>query len=355
MNALNFFPFSGQNWSVYLASFVLILSINITKSQSLWTIQENKMLNTDTSKLIFKSDSDFKQIYLLGEYHGVASNSKIEFFFINHLVKDYCVRSILFEGSVSDEYLINNYFYHGDSSFLDLLASEYPYNYSEYIEFIKKVKLLYDSLQESCRFKFIGVDIIENESGVYVKNLFQLMLKYDIYNKELKSKIEVCLKDSVTDLENFRAIFLDYLINVDYNSAVIAVINSIMYWKENKNQVYKNRQYYLYKNILNRRESFLGNLYGNFGYGHIDLKQKCTAFMLNNDTSFNYKITSYYPYYHNCMSLPWIPIRRNQGYGKSHFRRLFKKTKPSNGIYYSEFNGQKFIIHVGQIGMSELK
>ncbi|MCC7534179.1 MAG: hypothetical protein IT246_09580 [Bacteroidia bacterium] len=342
------------SWFKYWVSlFFILITIKLAGQPLLTEIQQFNFSNINIVPSD-KLDSN-KLMFLSGEYHGLASNRIVEYSFISNLVLLQNVRTILFEGSISDEYLINNYIEKNDTAYLNLFLSEYPYNFYEEKEFWIRIHNLNSTLPDENKIYFRSIDIYENDDTKYVKKLFYLAIKNEVANDSLSNKLNRYINDTTINYTLILQLFKQFQMEIDYNKTIIDLINSFSFWERNKANLNKNRHFYLYQNILKRKDLYYGNIYANFGYGHIDIGQKSTAYYLKNDTSFKHKIIVFYPYYYNCTNLPWIPIKKSMGYNKMYLKRIVKKSKVENGVYFHERKGKNYIIHVGQKGMHELE
>jgi hypothetical protein len=296
-------------------------------------------------------------LFLTGECHGVSSNPIIESTFLQYLSTNYNVETILLESGYTDSYLINKYLQTDDSVFLNLYVSDYPQKYAECKTSLISIKSYYDRLPADKKFKMISFDIVENDRVPYSKKLFKILLSNEIINNNLKKEMEqIVATDSFpNNMHIIKNILSNYAAKVDYNSCFETIVNSYIYWLANKQSLFKNREVYLYKNILKIRNQFAGNIYGHFGYGHIDLNENTgsMASYLKNEPSFKNKIISIHPYYYNCQS-SFFNLGKSEGYNKSYFKHSLKKLALQKGIYITSQKNQFYIIHVGYKEMMEL-
>jgi len=296
-----------------------------------------------------------RKIYLTGEFHGVSSNPMTEYYSLKYFVQYKGVTNILLEAGYTDSYLINNYLNTGDTLYLDLYTSDYPLKYQEIKTSLRTTKKLFDSLSNEKKFSFISIDIIENESPTYGYKLMDLLVKNKIFNDSLKSAIIKLNIDSFPNkIDKYESQFLAFKPDQDFDSSILEIIRSYKYWIQNNHLLFKNRQTYLYKRIIEKTKNInTGNFYGQFGYGHIDLKQKCMAYFLDHDPIYQNKVFSIYPYYYNCNS-SFFKQKKRTGYNTLKMTRLIKKNKLTSGIYLINRKNTYYNVHIDQKEMTEL-
>lgn len=338
-----------------LMLFVLTICIFFTNATPL-NAQHN-LVKLDS--LCLNSCKSKKYLFITGELHGIASNRFVEDIFQRELILKHGVRTILIEEPYTNAYLINKYLSSGDTTFLNMYTSDYPQKFKEVRESIINLYNINMELSERDKIQVFGIDIWENVDSPFVKNLFKLLLKKEVFSDELKKDLTSIIEHPQFPNNIFKidSVLIKYKFT-DYTNDFSNIIKSYGKWLKNSDTKILTgliRQKYLYDNIVAKKEYFKGNVYTNFGYGHIDIGQKSTAYFLKNDTSFKYKIIVFYPYYYNCTNLPWIPIKKSMGYNKMYLKRIVKKSKVENGVYFHERKGKNYIIHVGQKGMHELE
>jgi hypothetical protein len=298
-----------------------------------------------------------KTLFLTGELHGVSSNPIVEFSSLKYFVLFKQVKYILLEAGFSDSYLLNSYLISGDTAYLDLYVSDYPNKYHETRDATQLTKILYDSLKSSNKFSFVAVDIVENDGQPYAYHLFNLITNKKVYNGRLKtSLLELNHADSFPNhIEKFETIVSQYKPHIDYDSSINEIISSYKYWINNKQNLFKKRDYYLYQNVLQKTKNLnSGNIYGHFGYGHIDVKHKCMTYFLNEDSSFYRNVFSIYPYYKNCSS-SFFKLPKVDGFNQMALSLLVNKRKLKEGIYLINYKHKYYHLHIDQKEMTELE
>jgi hypothetical protein len=309
---------------------------------------DNLCLNVDDTKVPL--------LILTGELHGISTNSSVETIFYNELILKHNVRTILIEEPYTNAYLINRYLTTGDTSFLNMYIADYPQKFVDVFERVKSLYKINKTLPENDKIRVISFDIWENIDTPFVIQLFKFLIKNEVSNNKLRSELLVNIEtrqfpNNINQIDSL----LNFYTSNDFAPEFDSIIKSYKYSVSNKNNLYKNRQEYLYKNILAKQYLFNGNVYSNMGYGHIDVEKKCTAYFLKMDTTFKYKITPYYPYYYHCKNLPWIKMRNSQGCNSFYFRYKVKKDKLVKGVYITERKGKMYIIHIGSSAQEEIK
>lgn len=295
-------------------------------------------------------------LFLTGELHGVSSNPESELIFTKFFVKYKNVKTLLIEGAYTSAFLINKYLQTGDNQFLDLYVSDYPEKYLEYKNYLLSLKAFYDSLKTSSKFTIIGVDIVENDRHPYCHKLFNLLADKEVYNNDLRTEfIAINNKDIFpNNIQSIQKLLSAYKVNVDYSSHIDSICKSYQYWLDNKKNLWKNRDLYLFEKVLSLSSHFKGNIYGHFGYGHIDIREKCMAYYLNRDNHFKDKILPIYPYYYNCQS-SFFNLKKSEGFYGIVFKPKLKKLKLPKGIYLTNLKGRDYLLHVDNKEMTELK
>lgn len=341
---MNTLKFSNPFVFITLVAALSFLKGNSLKAQS-------KFNKLDSTSL--KANCKQSCLFLTGEFHGVASNLIVEQVFSKTLVEQNNVRTILIEEPYTNSYLINKFLETGDTSFLNIYVSDYP---MKFVEVRNRILHLYETnkqLPPNDKIKVIAFDIWENTDTPFVKRLFTFLVEREVFDTDLKSEITLIVESdsfpkNIKQIKNILSTHSQNQYSADFDS----IIQSYLFWQAYSTNLFndKNRQKYLYENILAKQYLFRGNVYGNFGYGHIDLTQNSTAYFLKRDSSFRYEVKSYYPYYHNCKSLPWVKMPKHEGYGLINFWRV----KLPSGVYLTERKGNQYLIHVSQIGMTEL-
>ncbi len=295
-------------------------------------------------------------LFLTGELHGVSSNQKAEFHFIQFLTQYKNVKTILIEGGYTNSYLLNKYLKTGDTSFLNLYVSDYPSKYLEDKLFFVSLKSVYDNIASNRKFNIIAVDIVENDRQPYCFNLLNLLADKEISNRNLRNEI-ISLNNKDTfpnNIQSIQRLLTSYKANVDYSSDFDSICRSYQYWLDNKKNLWENRDLYLFEKVLSLSPHFKGNIYGHFGYGHIDIRGKCMAYYLIRDNHFKDKILPIYPYYYNCQS-SFFDLKKSEGYYGIVFKPKLKKLKLPKGIYLTNLKGRDYLLHVDNKEMTELK
>lgn len=295
-------------------------------------------------------------VFLTGELHGVSSNPMSEFYSLQYFVKYHHTKTILLEAAYTDSYLLNSFLIRGDMDCLELYLSDYPSKYVEIRDALLMTKHFFDSLPNANKFHFLSVDIVENDGQPFGFNLLNLLAEKSVSNSILKSELlKLNSKDSFPNaIEEYESILSKFKPHSDFDSVVLEIFSSYKNWSKTKQNLFKNRQYYLYRNLVDKISKIKsGNFYGQFGYGHIDLNQKCMAYFLNNDPLFRNKVFSIYPFYRDCNS-SFYELKNNVGYNRTSFKQLLNKTSLSKGIYIACKNKKYYYLHIGYKEMQEL-
>lgn len=314
------------------------------------------------NELVISRDTSTPTLFMTGEAHGYSSNHSVEAAYIKYLSLNHNVRTILREEGYGFTYLLRKYLDTGDTIFLDLFISDGPFNFEETKRFVLALKQINDQLPWDNKLNLIPIDVTENDRQPYVKKLFKIVSNWEVHNQLLKQEI-----DSLIESEHFphniislKKTLNNYQINLDYTSDLDGIVGSYIRWQSVKNNLFRQREYYLYKNILQAQPFFKGNIYGNFGYNHTDIKTKCMAYYLKNDTFFRYRLSISNSYYYNCINTFFYRGRQvapqSKGlYHRRYFKRNIKLAKLQRGIYLTKVKDETYIIHVNQPEMSRLK
>lgn len=295
-------------------------------------------------------------LFLTGELHGVASNPISEYYSLKFFVKYHHVKTILLESGFTDSYLLNNFLTSGDSDFLNLYVSDYPSKYYEIRDALLQTRSFYNSLPITNRFRYLGIDMVENDDQPYGFHLLNLLAHKSVNNPQLKSElIQLNLIDSFPkNMETYESLLLKYKPFADYDPALVEIFNSYKKWLSGKKDLFKNRQYYLYQNVITKTSTIkTGNFYGQFGYGHIDLRQKCMAYFINTNRLFQNKVFTIYPFYYNCNS-SFFELKKNVGYNRIFFKSKLKKLNLPKGVYVTRHKKTYYTIHIEYKEMQEL-
>lgn len=335
-----------------VAACICIISLSINAQSQFIGINE----------LVISRDTSTPTLFMTGEAHGYSSNHTVEAAYIKYLSLNHNVRTILREEGYGFTYLLRKYLETGDTVFLDLFISDRPFNFEETKRFVLALKQINDQLPWDNKLILIPIDVTENDRQPYVKKLFKIVSNWEVHNQLLKQEI-----DSLIESESFphniislRKTLNKYQINSDYTLDLNGIVDSYIRWQSIKNNLYRQREYYLYKNILQSQPFFKANIYGNFGYHHTDIKTQCMAYYLKYDTFFRYRLLISNPYYFNCINIFFSRGRkvepRNQGlYHRRYFKRNIKLAELQKGIYLTKVKNETYIIHVNQPELTELK
>lgn len=336
-------------------SMVLCISSTV-----LFLNAQNQFVGID--ELVINRDSSTPVLFMTGEAHGYSSNHSVEAAYIKYLSHNLNVRTVLREEGYGFTYLLRKYLNTGDTVFLNLFTSDRPFNFEETKRFVDTLKQINDELPLDKKLNLIAIDVTENDRMPYVKNLFKIVLNCEVYNQLLKQEIDSLIESEYFphNIISIKKTLNNYHINLDYSMELDRIVNSYIYWQYIQKNVFKNREYYLYKNIVQAQPFFKGNIYGNFGYHHTVVEPKHMAYYLKNDTFFNYQLSISNPYYYNCkntyITRGGLIVPQNQGlYHKRYFKRTIKLAKLQRGIYTTKVKGETFIIHVNQPEMTNLK
>lgn len=293
--------------------------------------------------------------FMTGELHGYSSNTAVEAKFISYLSQNQYMRTILREEGYGYTYLLRKYIATSDTSFLNLFISDFPFNTCETKRFINKLKQINDSLPVNDKFIIIPIDVTENDRLPYAKSFFNLIIKWEVANQTLKREFDSLIgcKSFPNNMSDIKQSLLNYRCGFDYTFELDSIVNSYIIWQKMKKTVYKQRQYYLYENILKVQSNFKGNVYINFGNSHTFIRPKHTAYYLKNDPNFRYRLLIANPYYFNCINRYSNTHRqystKSEGYfHKRYFNRNIKLAKLQRGIYLTKVNEETYIIHVNQ-------
>src|SRR5690606_3741894 len=114
--------------------------------------------------------------------------------FYRELIQKHHVRTIIIERSVGDAYLINKYLNTGDTIYLNLYTSRHPNCYKEEKEKIITLKTLNDALMPDDKITVFGVDVIEDDRLPFVRKFFEILIKEEINNTELKKQLNILVQ-----------------------------------------------------------------------------------------------------------------------------------------------------------------
>lgn len=313
-------------------------------------------------ELTISSDSSAPRLFMTGELHGYSSNTSVEIAYIKYLSLNHHVRTILREEGYGFTYLLRKYLQTGDAVFLNLFIADRPFNYEETKRYVVALKQINDQLPAGEQLNLIAIDVTENDWKPYVTNFFRLILAREVFNQSLKQEIDSVMESSnfPLNISDVKKLLANYRNHSDYSEELDNIVNSYINWQAVKKTLYKQRQYYLYKNILQAQSFFKGNVYINFGNSHTFVRPKYTAYYLMKDTSFRYHISIANPYYYNCKN----GLANRKGYyaksgggyfHQSYFKQTIKSSNLSRGIYTTKVKGETYIIHVNQPEMTEIK
>ncbi|MES2691762.1 MAG: hypothetical protein V4658_15255 [Bacteroidota bacterium] len=311
--------------------------------------------------LMISRDSSAPELFMTGEFHGYSSNTSVEEAYIKYLTLNHHVRTILREEGYGLTYLLRKYLSTGDTVFLNLFTSDLPFSFEETKKYIVTLKQINDQLPTGEKLNLVAIDVTENDWQPYVKNFFRLILDREVYNPSLKQEIDSFIESNnfPLNISGIKRLLTGYQNNSDYSLEFDRIVNSYVNWQFIKKRLYRQREYYLYKNILQAQLLFKGNVYINFGNHHTLVTPKHTAYYLKKDTSFKYQVSVANPFYYNCINR--LANRKphyskNKGYfHKRYFEQTIKCANLSRGIYTTKVKGETYIIHVNQPGMTAIK
>ncbi len=332
--------------------------------------------NAQTKDIIPLSDytlpaSAEKVFYLTGEYHGVSSNPKVEAHFYRELIQKQNVRTIIMERSAGNAYLINKYLNTGDTIYLNLYTSRHPNCYKEEKEKIITLKTLNDALMPDDKITVFGADVTEDDRLPYARNFFDALIKAEIKNTELKQQLDSLLQsDSFpNNINEIKKTLQRFNNPSDFTTEIDDVVNSYLIWQQifkvnflKGRKSMRNREQYLYQNVLKNQPLYKGNIYANFGSAHLNTNPfpiafpiailKKLAYYLKSDASFKYSIITYLPFYYNCKN-----YREKTVNSKPSLERNIKEANLylSTGIYFTQQKKKRYIIHVNQPAMTKIK
>jgi tetratricopeptide (TPR) repeat protein len=122
-------------------------------------------------------DTKGKEIFLLGEVHGIALNNDLDFALLDYLHKNAGVRVYLAEMSYAGGLLINKYLRTGDETLLDFMFRQLPGTVAwnkENRTFLGKLRQWNLSLPAGDRIRYIGIDL-EHQSLTTLRGLNELV------------------------------------------------------------------------------------------------------------------------------------------------------------------------------------
>lgn len=229
----------------------------ITKNQELVSLEE------EFSFEIMAEDLQNNDLILTGEIHGFEEPNHFDISFFKHLHKNYGVRDYIAELDILQASLINEYFQTGEDSLLHTALKKWIVvqgrNNKSYYKKYHSFHEFYQKLPESEKFKFIGIDRIQDWSLLmtYINKRshnYEHLKPLEYHPKTLIAQLEERIAQLI-QLESKGEIPLEYLLqNIRYKKNKL-YRSDIMF--QNFEQLYKHH----------RLES--KKIYGWFGLAHV--------------------------------------------------------------------------------------
>lgn len=305
-----------------------------------------------------------KQIFFLGEIHGIENNEKIDFEMLKYLQKKVGINYYLAEMGYSSAYFINQYLETGDEKYLNLLFSDFEGTVGWTKEGYDSWKNIYSynkNLPKNKKIKVVGIDL-EHQYELGLMHMNSILPKKSIpssispvideLTKINKTKafdptiVKEFLLKLKQDMKNKPSIYKEYLGNklFDFQQITQNIINDFEFSKIEEDW-YKSsnlRDKMIYDNfdkIYNHLPKG-SKFYGLWGRPHTYQKQRdninyVAALMNKKDSKVKNKVLSIAIYYKDCYRLA---INNNGNYGKEAYSDDNSLTNPLNRATTSNIN-----------------
>ncbi len=256
----------------------------ITGSEYVEYIENNKeTVKIEESFTYEILDKDIRKhsIILVGESHGFEEPTIFDVDFFKHLHSKFGVKKYIAELDFVQATLMNRYLENGNDSLLHVILKNWIVaqgrNNKDYFDKYKEFHNYYQQLSEGERFKFIGIDLIQDWplTTSFVNNL-----------GKPDSSIATILYNSKTVLDNLK-INLNQIVAsdiIDKESKTIAnhLLQNINYKKDKVNR--EEVMFLNFTNLYKHNNFYYEKLYGFFGLYHI------FQYRVNNDHPFASKV-----------------------------------------------------------------
>ncbi|WP_066496803.1 hypothetical protein [Abyssisolibacter fermentans] len=287
--------------------------------------------NNTYCQLKLDNDLENANIFLMGEFHGVACNARIEYDLLKYFVINAGVKYYVKELGYNDARKLNEYLRTGDESILKNLLKTYKNCYFATQENYKMWKAIYNfnkTLSNKNKIVVVGIDITDssNEAIEYIytclpQKKIPSQIKYVI--DELKN-IYCCIKNKTKVSYDYYQFWSTYLISIDKYYDIYKQYfgsNFFDFYMISRNLIAKFkrridnlnareiREQELYENFMIQYKYYLkGNFFGVLGNAHIANGYNCVesfaSRLNNNPTSYvRGKVITLLSLYKNCKSM----------------------------------------------------
>lgn len=228
--------------------------------------KETVQINDSFSFEIMSEDIKSSKFILVGEIHGFKEPSLFDVDFFKHLHKNFDVRHYVAELDYAQASLMNTYLEKGNDSLLHFILKNWVViqgrNNKDYFNKYKSFQSFYQELPENEKFKFIGIDKIQDWEVLvaYINNQSEAdsTLSPLVYNKssvleDVKTRLQTLLSEDSLCIDKEWE-FSHLLKNVNYKDERV------------------NRETVLFQNfsdIYKGRELQQDKLYGFLGLFHV--------------------------------------------------------------------------------------
>ncbi len=275
-------------------------------------LKENTLIYSEDDGIMPKSDYSRYKLFVTGEYHYNAENSKIFLKTFRNLYRNANVRMIFFEAGFAYGIVIQHYLETGDYKSLKLISQLGQFDEFHY----RFLKDFYDGLPEDDKFKVVGIDI----DNYTIKEAFRYAVDLQFRDTIMPEDLSLLLDefDEITSNEryeiiqnSFGKIYSDFNQNsekyklllkcryLDYEELIERTYNSLSFdyydYNRGKDSVAQSkRENFIYRNVLRTiKENPDVNYYGQFGLAHIGLSRFLIMDESSGVESFISKLNNY--------------------------------------------------------------
>lgn len=275
-------------------------------------LKENVAVYDENSGIMPDADYSNYRLFVTGEYHFKAENSKIFLSVFRNLYYNANVRLILFEAGYAYGLIAQNYLETGSYESLKKVSEEGQFNELHY----RFLKDFYDKLPDDDKFIIVGIDLDSYTIRSSFRYAVDLLFRDTLMPEELTSLLDEF--EDVTDSEkyttiqsSFDDIYSNYKSNKDayklllpnryedYSELIERTRKSLRfdeynynYGKDSTEQT--KRENYIFKNAAATINKYPDcNYFGQFGLAHIGLSRFLVMDEESGVESFTAKLNSY--------------------------------------------------------------